>query len=141
MKRILLVTITLLLAISVSSESKHPVITISVADVTTGQSIADGDTILARDTIQVTVTTNGVDCAGQVAITALGTTGAPPEVGVVSAPFTIGPATSESFSTFQFQAGTLANGTNDWKISASCNGAHVGQFSFARIEFFENVTG
>lgn len=48
--------------------------TISVHDLTTGQPIRDGETIHAVDSIQVTVTTDGVACVGQVAVTS----GAPP---------------------------------------------------------------
>jgi hypothetical protein len=135
-----LVFLFVLVATVVWTQEYKPLRTvISVQDLTTGQPIRHGETIHSVDTIQVTVTTIGIDCAGEIAITALGTTGAPPEVGVVSSPFTIGPATSNSFSLSPFYVGVLANGTNDWKISTSCNGATRGQFYFERFEFFVNT--
>ena len=143
MKSLALVFLVVLVATMVWTQEHRPLkIAISVQDLTTNQPISYGETIHAVDTIKVTVTTNGVNCAGAVAVTALGITGAPPEVGVVSSPFYIGSAPTEpgeSFSLAPFYVGVLPNGTNDWKISASCNGARVGQFDFATFEFFVNT--
>jgi hypothetical protein len=236
---------------------------ISVQDLTTGQPIRDGETIHAVDNIQVTVTTNGVNCAGQVAVTSWAATGTPtgqpdclpypagyvpftqitstavgsvggaavtmvvgyttlsafqalssvplpnapfPEafcspvplapnsewnayvptpamregdfssfsgqiinpftnepfpgniipanllgtvfawptgpnpLDVVSSPFIIGPTTGNSFNLTPFYSSVLASGTNDWKISTSCNGPGRGEFSFGNFEFFVNTT-
>jgi len=147
MRRIVVVFLAALLVALVpklvwTQEHKPIGIAISVQDLTTGQPINYGETLHAVDTVQVTVTTNGVNCAGAVAVTAVGVTGAPPEVGVVSRPFYIGAASTEpgeSFSLAPFYVGVLPNGTNDWKISASWNGANVGQFDFAKFEFFVNT--
>jgi hypothetical protein len=139
-KTLALVFLLVVIATTVWTQEDEPLkTTISIQDLTTGKPITNHETIHAVDTIQVTVTTNGVNCAGQIAITALGTTGAPPEVGVVSAPFTIGPATSDSFTLSPFYVGVLPNGTNDWKISTSCNGAVRGQFYFEAFEFYVNT--
>jgi hypothetical protein len=141
LKQALAMAFLLALAVTTVLAQENPLLrtTITVQDLTTGQLIKRGETINAVDTVQITVTTNGVNCAGQVAVTALGITGAPPEVGVVSAPFTIGPATSNSFSLSPFYVGVLPSGENDWKISSSCNGASRGQFDFGKFEFFVNI--
>lgn len=141
LKRVLAVAFLLVLAVTAVWPQENPPLrtTITVQDLTTGKPISNRETINAVDTVQITVTTNGVNCAGQVATTALGITGAPPEVGVVSAPFTIGPATSNSFSLSPFYVGVLPSGKNDWKISTSCNGASREQFAFGKFEFFVNT--
>jgi hypothetical protein len=115
--------------------------TITVQDLTTGQPITNGETISALDNYTVTVTTNGINCAGQLTVTALGAPGFPPEVGVLSTPFFIGPykGGSDSFTTSTVMIGVLPNGTNDFKISSSCNAPGRGKFSFSHFEFFANV--
>jgi hypothetical protein len=82
---------------------------------------------------QVTVFTNALDCAGQFVVTALGASGAPPSVLVQVVPFIIGPAvgSNEASGAILEAAGV----DNDWKITASCNGASRGQIAFAFHEF------
>jgi hypothetical protein len=115
-------------------------IAITVQDSTTGQPISSGSTITAGDEFQVTVTgTPEFNCAGQFIVTALGAPGNPPSVLVQSVPFIIGPASGNSAV-----GGTLSsNGTpgdeNDWKISASCNGATQNSFASGTFEFLSAV--
>jgi hypothetical protein len=112
-------------------------ISATVQDLTTGKPIKRGQTVAAGDQFQVTLTTNDVDCAGQFVVTALGGSQAPPSVLVQVVPFIVGPASGGNSAT----GGTLtANGfgnlPNDWKVSATCNGAVPNQFSSATFEFF-----
>jgi hypothetical protein len=66
-------------------------------------------------------------------VTALGASGAPPSVLVQSVPFIIGPAVGSNEATGAvLQA---AGVDNDWKVTASCNGARRGQIAFAFHEF------
>ena len=90
-------------------------------------------------TITITVTSNFA-CSGQLALTALGAPGFPPEVFIITSPglFTIGPAVGGSVTTLPIILGVLPNGTNAFKISASCNGARQLQFAFAVFEFSTN---
>src|SRR2546425_9748162 len=69
-------------------------ISIEVTNLDTGMPIKRRDTLTAVTPFQVTVTTNGIDCAGQFVVTALGdpSVGAPPSVLVQFIPFIIGPA-------------------------------------------------
>ena len=100
--------------------------------VTFGESI-DNQT----PTITITVSSS-FNCAGQLSLTALGAPGFPPVVGITTSPevFFIGPvATPKSVTTAPVTLGVLPNGTNAFKISASCNGAMNGQFAFAVFEF------
>ena len=115
-----------------------PVIGITVNDLTTGQPISPGQTVDAGDRFQITVTTiMGVDCAGQFVVTALGADGAPPSVLVQSVPFIIGPAVgSNAVTSGELTASVGSDGGNDWKVSASCNGATPNAFGFDSFDFF-----
>ncbi len=68
--------------LATGSTSLH--VAITVKDLTTDSTIKSGHTILSGHKFAVTVTTNGIDCAGQYEVTALGSSGAPPEVLVQS---------------------------------------------------------
>jgi len=115
----------------------RPVLTISVSDLTTGQPIARQQIVTAGDAFQVTVSTGGTDCAGQLVVTALGASGAPPSALVQVLPYIVGSSVGSNSATGgTLTAGVLPNGTNDWKISTSCNGADTNQFAFSRFEFF-----
>ena len=123
------------LAISVTACSPSPC--------TPDQPVKFGATIQNQTpTITITVTSN-FDCAGQLALTALGAPGYPPEVGIPTSPglFTIGPdvvppyGNGDSVTTLPSTLGVLPNGTNTFKISASCNGAAQRQVAFAVFEF------
>jgi hypothetical protein len=126
------------LAISVTACSPSPC--------TPNQPVKFGETIQNQTpTITITVTSN-FDCAGQLALTALGAPGFPPSVGILTSPglFTIGPdvvppyGNGSSVTTLPITLGVLPNGTNAFKISASCNGAGPIQFAFAVFEFSTN---
>ena len=83
----------------------------------------------------ITVTTNGVKCAGQFVVSALGGPGNAPAVLVQVVPFIIGPATGgNSVESTSLSAGVLPSGKNDFKVSASCNGARKSQFGFGELE-------
>src|SRR5262249_54338694 len=115
-----------------------PKVQITVADLTSQLPIRSGDTLTSSDTFQVTVTTqNGVDCAGQFIVTARGDSGSPPSVFGQNVPFIIGPAVgSNAASGDPLTASVLSDGTNDWKISTSCNGAMPTSFGTDSFEFF-----
>jgi hypothetical protein len=117
----------------------NPGLALAVEDLTTGQPISPGQTVTNMDKFQVTVTTtNGISCAGQWVVTALGAPGFPLSVLVQFQTFMIGPGTRASSFT---GAQLTANGVpNDWKISASCNGADPGQFAEANVEFFVGMS-
>jgi len=115
----------------------HPRLSISVSDLTTGQPIAREQTVTAGDAFQVTVSTSGIDCAGQFVVTALGASGAPSSALVQFLPYIVGPSVGgNSVTGGALTAGVLVNGTNDWKISTSCNAADTHQFAFSTFEFF-----
>jgi hypothetical protein len=127
---------------SAAAAPTGPIITITVLDITTGLQITNGEVITAGDQFQVTVTvTNNIDCAGQFVVTALGAPGAPPEVLVQNVVFIVGPASGGDSDT----GGILtSNGTpgnpNQWKISASCDGAaSPNAFGFSRFHFTSAV--
>jgi hypothetical protein len=108
-------------------------ISIKVTNLDTGLRIEEWETLTSVTPFQVTVTTNGLDCAGQFVVTALGAPGAPPAVLVQAVPFIIGPAVgSNSVSGEPLDSG----GDNDWKISASCNGDDPVEHDFDFFEFF-----
>jgi hypothetical protein len=119
-----------------SAAQVHPAVTITVNDLTTGQSISQGQTVTAGDQFQVSVTTTGVDCAGQFVVTSLGAPSSPPSVLVQFVPFIIGGAVgNNSVVGGALTANGLNGGRNDWKVSVSCNGAGVNQFAFDRLQF------
>ena len=111
---------------------------ISVFNVTTGQDVPSGAVITQGDVFHVTVTLMpGVNCAGQYVVTAIGVAPAPPSAMVQSMAFILGPAVgSSSVTGGDLDAGTLPNGKNDYKVSASCNAAPRNAIGFARFEFF-----
>lgn len=108
-------------------------VSIAVADLTTGHPIVPGQTVNNGDSFQVTVTTNGTNCAGQFVVTALGAPGAPPSVLVQVVPYIVGPASGGNSVT----GNTLtAGGTgNEFKVSTSCDGVHTGQVAYSSFEF------
>jgi hypothetical protein len=86
----------------------------------------------------VTVTTNGIDCAGQFVVTALGAPGAPPSVLVQFIAFIVGPAFGSNDATgFILVA---AGNENNFKITASCNGSRRSERAFAFSEFWVEAT-
>jgi hypothetical protein len=112
-------------------------IAISVKDLTTGKNIVSGSTIMAGDEFQVTVTgMPEFNCAGQLVVTALGAATAPPSVLVQLQSFIIGPAVGQNSTS---GAVLTSNGSpgheNDWKVSASCNGANTNSFASGKFEF------
>jgi hypothetical protein len=112
-------------------------ITISVEDITTGESVANGTTIPVGDTFQVTVTgAPEYDCSGQFVVTAVGAPANPPSVSEQLVGFVIGPAVGTNTVSGQdiLADGTVGSG-NDWRISASCNGTSPNSFAFANFEF------
>jgi hypothetical protein len=115
-----------------------PQITIAVTNLDTQRSIRRYETVPAVTPFQVSVSGNGVDCAGQFVVTALGASGAPPSVLVQFWPFIVGPAVGTDLSSSPaLTAGVLPTGRNAFKISATCNGAALGRFAVARpFEFF-----
>jgi len=127
----------LVMTASAFVRAPKPKISVSVMDLTTGQALSSGQIVTAGDVFQVTVTSNGGDCAGQLVVTALGTPGLPPAVLVQVTPFIVGPAAGGNSAVGGvLTANALGTATNDWKISASCNGAGSGQFDFDHFEFF-----
>jgi hypothetical protein len=112
-------------------------ISLQVTDLTTGKAIKPGQTVTAGDQFQVTVTTDGVNCAGQFVVTATGAPGAPPAALVQVVPYIIGPfGGNNSASGGVLTANGLDGGKNDWKVSTSCNGASPAQFGANATEFF-----
>jgi len=131
------------------SYESHKALAISVTACYPSPCIPDqpvklGETIHNQTpTITITVTSN-FDCAGQATLTALGAPGFAPVVGIATSPevfFLGGPDlpppydNGNSVTTLPGTLGVLPNGTNAFKISASCNGAAQGQFAFAEFEF------
>ena len=113
-------------------------LTLSVTNPDTGQPIRSGSTIPATTPFQVTASTNSIDCAGQIVITALGAPGFLPSVLVSSSTMIIGPAAAtDAATTERLEAGALPrSAVNDFKISASCNGSRTRQFADADYEFY-----
>ena len=92
-----------------------------------------GSSVPPGTVFQVKVATNGVDCAGQFVVTALGAPGAPPSVLVQVVPFITGPALGQNAAIGAPL--TAAGPGNAFKISASCNGARDGEHSFGFTDF------
>jgi hypothetical protein len=126
-------------ALAMGAADHHPNIWIQVTDFDTGMPIKRNKTLNEVITFQVTVTNYGADCTGQFIVTALGdpAQGAPPTAAVQTWFFNIGPSMgSNSSSSEPLISSVLPDGFNDWKISASCNGAAPHQRSFDFFEFF-----
>jgi hypothetical protein len=122
---------------AVQGSSTRLTLTTSVFDLTTGKAIKPAEVAAVGDEFQVTVTTDGVDCAGQSVVTALGAPTAPPSVLVQTVPYIIGPAIgSNPVTGSRLSVGVLPNGRRDLKISTSCDGAVARQFAFSTFEFF-----
>lgn len=118
------------------AKDRGEVLHVTVTDVTSGQRVRSGRTFDAPFDFQVTVATDGIDCAGQFVVTALGAPGAPPSVLVQSKTFILGPAVGADTVTGEtLTAWPLAGGTNRWKISASCNGTGEREIYFDAFEF------
>lgn len=135
-------SLTALLSISALAQSNLGGLGIGIRVINpyTKQNIDQGSTLSAITPFQVIVTTNGINCAGQFVITALGAPGNPPSVVVQNAPFIIGPAVNKnSVSSKTFTSDVRPDGFNDWKITASCNGAKPSASSFAFFEFFVQI--
>jgi hypothetical protein len=112
------------------------VLSVTAFDITANQPIAKGQTVRAGHQFAVTVTTNGIDCAGQFVVSARGAAGGVPAVLVQAIPYVIGPASgTNSASGPGLTASVLSSGKNDFKISASCNGGANSQFGFGSFEF------
>src|SRR5262245_11356436 len=122
----------LLVAVQATAQisSPQPVIRIAVVNLDAGRMVRDHETIPAGTDVQVTVTTNGVDCAGQFVVTALGAPGAPPATLVQVVPFVLGPGVgSNAVTGSPLDAGVVPTGRNDFKVSATCNGAERDHFA------------
>ena len=118
-------------ALASESPSSNLKISITVTNLGTGQALSSRETVAAGTPFQVTVASNGVHCAGQLVVTALGADTLQPAL-VQSVPFVIdGPAVSGS----PLVAGVLPSGNNDFKVSASCNGAASKSFGYDEFEF------
>jgi hypothetical protein len=111
--------------------ARHLRLRVTVRNADTGEQI--GWRTPLGTPFQVTVSTNDVDCAGQFVVTALGSSGAPPSVLVQAVPFIIGPGVGSNAVTGAILQ--AAGVDNDWKVTASCNGAKRGQIAFAFHEF------
>jgi hypothetical protein len=111
---------------------------VTTKDLTTGKTIKANQTIAQGHTIQVSVTTNSVDCAGQFAVSALGAPGNPPAVLVQVVPYIIGPFVGSNIATGVpiTVASLSATESNDFKVSATCNGAPATQWASSHLEFF-----
>lgn len=110
---------------------------IQVTNLDTGEPIRQRDTVDAGTPFDVTINTNGVDCAGQFVVSAIGAPGNPPSVLVQIESFIIGPAEgSNSFTADPLNASVLPEGYNNWKISVSCNGAKKRQHDYDFFEFY-----
>lgn len=133
------VSVVLFAAVQVTAQSVNspqPVIRIAIANLDAGGLVRNDETIPAGTDVQITVTTNGVDCAGHLVVTALGAPGAPPATLVQTVPFILGPAVGNNAVTGSpLDAGVLPTGRNDFKVSATCNGAGHDHFSVAESEF------
>ena len=112
-------------------------LTVTVVDQTAGEPLKQGETVPPGHMFNVTVTTNDIDCAGQLAVTALGAAGAPPEVGVQTFGYVIGPNSGgNSANGATLMTGHPPGRKNDFKISATCNGVVKRQFVFKTFEFY-----
>lgn len=112
-------------------------LTLTVMDLTANKPIKQSETVPAGHQFNVTVSTNDIDCAGQFAVTALGAPGAPPEAGVQALAYVIGPSSGSNSATGQTLTVTHPpSGKNDFKISATCNGAVKRQFGVKTFEFY-----
>jgi hypothetical protein len=81
------------------------------------------------------------NCAGQFVVTALGAPGAPPSVLVQFQAFIIGPAVgTNSVAGGVLTSNGIPGDENDWKISASCNGATQNSFACGSFEFLSAVS-
>jgi len=154
MRRVLAVTVlcTALLGLAFAARPKPvvaPSLAISVlacapSPCTPDRAVPSGYAI-PNQTPTVTITvTSDFDCAGQLTLTALGAPGFPPVVGIATSPevFFLGGSdvpppydNGNSVTTLPTTLGVLPNGTNSFKISASCNGAEPGQFAYAGFQF------
>ena len=119
-------------------DGRHPFIRIMVTNLDTELPIQRNTTLYEVGIPwRVTVTNYGADCAGQFVITAIGAPGYPPSVSLQALAFTLGPSVGNySVVSDIFLSGVTPDGLNDFKISASCNGALPQQKSFDFFEFF-----
>src|SRR5687768_14767799 len=85
-------TATVTLATRAEAGRTHLKIDLLVTNANTGQPLSGKDPLTGPVLFQVAVRTNGVDCAGDFVVTALGAQGSPPSVLVQRVPFVIGPA-------------------------------------------------
>lgn len=112
---------------------------ITVQNLDLDQRIWPGETLSMGTNFQATIEGSGVDCVGDWLISAVGDSnvGAPPSVPVARGPMQLGPAAGTNSMTLPVLfAGVTADGTNNWKVSAYCNGAEKGQIAFESFEFF-----
>jgi len=120
-------------AMASESPSSNLKISITVTNLATGQPLASRETVAAGTPFQVTVSANGIDCVGQFVVSALGAPGSLPSVLVQFVPFIIDGSDAAGST---LVAGALPSGGNDFKVSASCNGADPKSFSHEDFEFF-----
>lgn len=112
---------------------------ITVTNLDTGQVIGQRATINNNTPIQVSVKTNGINCAGAFVLSARGdtSTGAPPVVIYQSVPIIIGPAIGDNTATGETHIATdWEGGFQNYKVSAVCNGFRTKQFDSDFFEFF-----
>jgi|GEM_PF-6342036 len=83
--------------------------------------------MMDETSFQVEVINYGADCAGQFVVTALGdpNLGAPPSALVQFVSYIIGPSVDSNSATGVPLVASIGglDDFNDWKITASCNGA------------------
>jgi hypothetical protein len=119
-----------------SAATAQPLIGVSVRDVTTQALVRNGQIVRAGDQFRVAVVNLGAPCAGQYTVTDLGVPGYPLSVLVQAQSFIIGPGNSR-FAGSMLPTTPRPDVTNDFKVTASCNGAGRGEITTATpFEFF-----
>ena len=124
-------------------DGKHPKLSIKIINLSQGGQIKHRETLNTTDQFRVQVKTNGIDCAGQYVVTAIGAPGNPPSVLVTARTFTLGPFVgSNSYTGPLILTASVVPETlkNVWKISASCNASGNKHEYFAFVEFYVDLT-
>lgn len=137
---IILACAALITPTALAGGDNNPQIRIKVTNLNTGMPIKRMDTLMDETSFQVEVINYGADCAGQFVVTALGdpNLGAPPSALVQFVSYIIGPSVDSNSATGVPLVASIGglDDFNDWKITASCNGAKPSQRSFDFFEFF-----
>ena len=130
-----------LLAVSLTLHAQNAVspisTTISVLDATTGQQVTQGEKVKTGDQFQIMVTIGGF-CSGAFVLTSWSTSGssAAQDLDAV-VPYIVTSSSGGTVVSTVFPS-SIPQGLKfqDEKISTSCDGTEIGQFGFARFEFF-----